>query len=94
MKIAVVLLAMLSFGAIAEEMCRVKVCNKIERFSLSIWSHMKDGMGESCFETVLPKSESVVDKELSSESRWYQGSGAINPTKRSVTRVKEVHSCE
>ncbi|ADM80158.1 hypothetical protein phiAS5_ORF0315 [Aeromonas phage phiAS5] len=93
MKKAIILLALLSFGANAEEMCRVKVCNKLERFSLSIWSHMKDKMGETCFEAMLPKSEAVVDKVLDSESRWYQGS-SINITKKSVTRVKEVYSCE
>ncbi|ADQ52891.1 hypothetical protein CL89_gp306 [Aeromonas phage PX29] len=42
---------------------------------------------------ILPKSEAIVDKVLDSESRWYQGS-SINVTKRSVTRVKEVYSCE
>lgn len=38
-----------------EPMCKVEVCNKIERFSLSIWSHMKDSMGETCIDTVIPK---------------------------------------
>ncbi|AUE22710.1 hypothetical protein Ah1_00190 [Aeromonas phage Ah1] len=93
MKAAVILLALLSFGAQSEEMCKVKVCNKLERFSLSIWSHMKDKMGQTCFDVILPKSEAVVDKVLDSESRWYQGS-SINVTKRSVTRVKEVYSCD
>jgi len=77
----------------AEPTCRVQVCNKIERFSLSIWSHMKDSMGETCFEASLPKSEAVAGKVLDSQSRWYQGR-SINPTKKSVTRVKKVISCD
>lgn len=76
-----------------EPMCRVQVCNKIERFSLSIWSHVKDSMGETCMNIVVPKSEAVVDSVLSDESRWYQGS-SINPTKRSVTRIKQVLECQ
>ncbi len=76
-----------------EELCEVRLCNKIERFSLDIWSHVKDNIGEVCFEAVLPKSESVEGKVLSSESRWYQGTN-FNPTKKSVTRVKEVLSCQ
>lgn len=77
----------------AEPMCTVKVCNKIERFSLSPWSHMKDSFGEQCFDTVMPKSQAVVGNVLSSDSRWYQGS-SINPTKKSVTKVKEVGVCK
>lgn len=76
-----------------EPMCRVQACNKIERFSLSIWSHVKDSMGETCMNIVVPKSEAVVDSVLSDESRWYQGS-SINPTKRSVTRIKQVLECQ
>lgn len=76
-----------------EPMCRVQACNKIERFSLSIWSHVKDSMGETCMNIIVPKSEAVVDSVLSDESRWYQGS-SINPTKRSVTRIKQVLECQ
>ena len=72
--------------------CEVKVCNKIERWSLSPWSHLKDKFGETCSVTILPKQEAVKGKVLSSDSRWYQGS-SINPTKKSVTRVKEVKTC-
>lgn len=76
-----------------EPLCKVKVCNKIERFSLSIMSHIKDSMGETCANAIIPKSEAIVGHELSSESRWYQGS-SINPTKKSVTRVTEVYQCQ
>lgn len=76
-----------------EPLCKVKVCNKIERFSLSIMSHIKDSMGETCSNAIIPKSEAIVGHELSSESRWYQGS-SINPTKKSVTRVSEVYQCQ
>lgn len=75
-----------------EPLCEVKVCNKLERFTLDVWKHIKDSMGEQCFTIVMPKSEAVVGKVLSSESRWYQGS--FNPTKKSVTKVKEVYRCE
>lgn len=93
-----VLIAMYSSAQATEEfkaplMCEVEVCNKLERFSLDIWSHMKDAMGETCFVTVLPKDMSVQGKTLSSESRWWQGS-TINITKQSVTRVKKVIRCE
>jgi hypothetical protein len=83
---------LLSTSIQAEPVCRVKVCNKIERFSLDPWSHIKDSMAETCFEVVLPKDQAVVGKVLSDESRWYQGS-TMNPTKRSVTKVKEVYQC-
>lgn len=73
----------------ATELKTVRICNKIERFSLSIMSHIKDSMGESCFVTKIPAEDAVVGKVLSEESRWYQGS-SINPTKSSVTRVTEV----
>lgn len=76
-----------------EPMCKVEVCNKIERFSLSIWSHMKDSMGETCIDTVIPKNDAQVGNILSEESRWYQGS-SINPTKKSVTRVAQVYKCQ
>jgi len=97
-KAALIFVVMMSVNAHAEEfsdepMCKVEVCNKIERFSLSIMSHVKDSMGKTCTTTYLPKSEAIVGHELSSESRWYQGS-SINPTKKSVTRVAEVYKCQ
>ena len=74
-----------------EPMCEVRVCNKLERFTLSITSMVKDHIGETCFDTRMPKSEAVVDKVLDSSSKWYQGS--FNPTKKSVTRIKSVGAC-
>lgn len=99
--VLLVVLAGLSFSSYASlrdemqnvELCKVKVCNRIERFSLDIWSHVKDNMGEVCMNISMPKDQAVVGNELSSESRWWQGS-SINPTKKSVTRVKEVLYCE
>lgn len=78
-----------------QPMCKVRVCNKIERFSLNVFSHMKDSMGEVCQVIVMPKSElgSGVGQELSSESRWWQGS-SINPTKKSVTRIDQIIRCQ
>lgn len=72
-----------------QQLKTVRICNKIERFSLSISAHIKDSWGESCFVTKIPAEDAVVGKVLSEESRWYQGS-SINPTKKSVTRVTEV----
>lgn len=72
--------------------CAVTVCNKIERFSLDPFSHLKDKFGEACFETVIESQYAVEGEIVNSESRWYQGK-SINPTKKSVTRVKEVKSC-
>lgn len=95
MKYLVLTLSLLASQASAAESvqtCSVQVCNKIERLSLDIFSHIKDSIGEVCFDVVLPKSEAVVGKVLSAESRWYQGSN-INPTKQSVTKVKQVYSC-
>ncbi|UYE98785.1 hypothetical protein XbC2_356 [Xanthomonas phage XbC2] len=97
MLVCLVALAVLSTSAHAEmkqePLCRVQVCNKLERFSLSIWNHVKDSMGETCFDAVIPKAEAQPGKVLSSESRWYQGS-SINPTKKSVTRVSQVYECQ
>lgn len=76
-----------------EPLCKVQVCNKIHRVSLDLWSHIKDNMGETCTTVILPKSQAQVGYTLSDESRWYQGS-SINPTKRSVTRVKQVLECQ
>lgn len=74
------------------EMCEIKVCNRLERFSLNPFSHMKDHFGETCFDTLLPKEDAVEGKVLSSDSKWYQGKH-WNPTKKSVTRVKKVGTC-
>lgn len=76
----------------AEQLCNVRVCNKLERWSLSITAHIKDSIGKTCFDIVLPKSQASIGAVLGSESRWYQGS-SINPTKKSVTRVEDVYSC-
>lgn len=76
-----------------EPMCKVVVCNKIERFSLDIWSHVKDAMGETCMEVVIPKRQAIEGEKLTDESRWYQGS-SFNPTKRSITRVNKVLKCQ
>ena len=91
----------LSFGAVANEqgdftvepMCKVQVCNKIERISLDLFAHVRDSMGETCMDTVIPKSQAEVGNVLSDESRWWQGS-SINPTKKSVTRVSQVYVCQ
>jgi hypothetical protein len=72
--------------------CNVQVCNKLSRWSLDPFSHIKDKMGEQCFGVVLPKNEAVVGNVLASDSRWYQGS--FNPTKKSVTKVKQVYNCQ
>lgn len=94
--LAVLLIASASTHAAVEteptKMCRVEVCNKLERVTLSISKWISDSMGETCFEITMPKSEAVPGTVLSSESRWYQGS--FNPTKKSVTRVKQVLECQ
>lgn len=82
----------IAFAARSEELCDVRICNKLERFTLDPWKMMKDSMGEQCFNIKLPKSQAQTGKVLSEESRWYQGS-TWNPTKKSVTRVKEVYGC-
>jgi hypothetical protein len=71
--------------------CDVTVCNKLERFSLSPTKWIKDKMGETCTPALLAKEDAVEGKKLDSTSKWYQGS--FNPTKASVTRVKEVKTC-
>lgn len=76
---------------IITEFCKVKVCNKLQRVTLDPWKWAKDQMGEHCFYTTMPKSDAIVGKVLDSQSRWYQGS--FNPTKRSVTKIKEVGNC-
>lgn len=75
-----------------EKLCKVLVCNKLERVTFSITNMIKDEMGETCMETYVPKDTAVVGEVLSSDSRWYQGS--FNPTKKSVTRIREVYSCQ
>lgn len=72
--------------------CAVTVCNKLERWTLSPWTAIKDRMGKTCQSAILAKADAVEGKQLSSNTRWYQGS-SINPTKASVTRVKSIESC-
>lgn len=72
--------------------CEVTVCNKIERWTLSPWTAIKDRMGKTCQSALLAEADAVEGKELSSNTRWYQGS-SFNPTKASVTRVKSVNAC-
>jgi hypothetical protein len=71
--------------------CDVVVCNKLERFTLSPWSAIKDKMGQTCQPAILAEQDAVAGKELSANSRWYQGS--FNLTKKSVNRVQEVKVC-
>lgn len=88
----IVLLMMFTVSMMfAETMCQVKICNKLERFTIDPFSMIKDKLGETCFDTFVPKSQAYVGNRLSSESRWYQGS--FNPTKKSVTKIKQVYSC-
>lgn len=82
----------LSSVASEKEVCQVQVCNKLERFTLDFGSMIMDSLGETCQDVMIDKRLAVVDKVLTSESRWYQGSN-INPTKKSVTRVKTVYQC-
>ncbi len=87
-------LAIISTSAMAQPpsgYCDVQICNKLERFTLSPWSMLKDHMGEQCMPAILSKSDAVVGKVLDSSSRWYQGS--FNFTKKSVTRVDSVGQC-
>lgn len=89
--ICLLLFSVSAFAAPPAGYCDVKVCNKLERFTLSPWSAIKDSIGEQCMPAILAKEDSVVGKILDSSSRWYQGS--FNPTKKSVTRVAEVKQC-
>lgn len=91
MKFIIALLLISSVSKADTVMCDVMICNKIERFSLSIWSHIKDHMGENCFAMQIPKDQAVEGKIIDSNSKRFQGS--FNPTKKSVTRVKKVFSC-
>lgn len=91
-KCLLVIACLSSFQLFAsDQVCEVRVCNKIERVSLNIWSHVKDDLGKTCFNVVLPADQAKEGHILSAESRWYQGS--FNPTKESVTKVVEVLSC-
>lgn len=90
--IAALFIVALSAQVQAGEICKVQVCNKIERFSLNPMSHIRDSIGESCADVIVPKEEAIVGRQISTESRWYQGS--FNPTKESVTRVKQVYQCK
>ena len=86
----ILIMVMLSTMVFAEEMCYVTICNKIERFSLNPLSHIGDNIGETCYDTYMPKNQAVVGSVLTSESRWYHGG---NPTKKSVTKIKTVKYC-
>lgn len=94
-----VAVVMLSCSAIADDdfsvepVCKVQACNKIERFSLNPFSHLRDSLGETCLDAIITKSQAVVGNVLSEESRWWQGS-SINPTKKSVTRVTKIYKCQ
>lgn len=95
--ILVMVASLLTVPAVADEfdmepMCKVNACNKLERLTLDPFTMLRDHMGETCMEVIIPKSQAVVGATLSDETRWYQGS--FNPTKRSVTRVKEVIKCQ
>jgi hypothetical protein len=72
-------------------LCRVRLCNRLKRFSLDPISHIKDSLGEVCIETMIPKADARPGKRLASDSRWWQGS--FNPSKRSVTKVDKVLAC-
>lgn len=72
--------------------CSIEACNKLERFSLNPLSHMKDAIGETCFDAVIAQSLAKVGTKLDAQSRWWQGK-SINPTKQSVTRVAKVYAC-
>lgn len=72
--IAVLFVVTLSAQVQAGEICKVQVCNKIERFSLNPMSHIRDSIGESCADVIVPKEEAIVGRQISTESRWYQGS--------------------
>lgn len=91
-RIFIALLLLCSASAYATEMCEVKVCNKLERFTMSFSKMWKDSMGEVCFDALVSKADAVEGKVLSQESRWYQGS-SFNPSKKSVTRVRTVYNC-
>ena len=86
------LLTLTALPSQAKEVCDVQVCNKLERFTLDPFSMLKDSLGEMCMDATIDSKDAIAGKELSSESRWYQGSN-FNPTKRSVTRVKKVYEC-
>lgn len=87
-----IILICLATSIFAEEMCNVTICNKIERFSLNPLAHMGDSMGESCYDSYIPKGGAQAGKVISSDSRWYQD--GINPTKKSVTKIKKVNFCK
>lgn len=78
---------------VEDKLCEVVVCNKIKRFSLDPIAHLKDKIGETCFSILLPESSAKEGHVLSNESKWWQGR-SINFTKKSVTTVKQVVSCQ
>lgn len=72
--------------------CKVEICNKLERFTLNPFKHLKDKFGENCFDSIVGKEDAVVGKILDAKTKWYQG--GFNPTKKSVTRIKRIISCD
>lgn len=94
-KIILVVLLMLCFNINAAPpngYCDVLICNKLERFTLSIWELAMDKLGEECYQSIVHIDDAIQDKIIDSSTRWYQGN-SINITKRSVTRIKEVLEC-
>lgn len=93
---ALIILAFLIADAKAaqpQEVCTIRVCNKLSRISFSVVKLIKDEIGETCFDVVTTKENAVPGKVLDSQSRWWQGR-SFNPTKRSVTRVTKVYGCQ
>jgi len=82
----------LATAAHAGGTCQVKVCNKLERYSLSPSNWVSDWMGKTCFDTIVPREKAKKGAVLDSKTKWYQGS--FNPTKKSVTRVAKVYRCD
>lgn len=89
--ICLLLFSMSAVAAPPSGYCDVKICNKLERFTISPWNMIKDEIGEQCMPALLGKEDAIVGKKLDSKSKWYQGS--FNPTKASVTRVAAVMQC-
>lgn len=90
MKYFILSLLLVPITITAEEMCDVTLCNKVERFTLNVWKHINDEIGEVCFDALLPKSKAIKGKIVDSEWRGYSG----NFTKNSVTRITNVKECK
>jgi hypothetical protein len=72
--------------------CEVTICNKISRFSLDPWAHIRDALGEVCMPATIEKKYAKEGERLHAESKIWQGE-SINITRESVTKVKKVNSC-